>query len=77
MHRVHLNLALFPIYFLSVIIKEGGVLAAQRRLNGWTVNGLPAALRLQRYLARALAWPDLAFDREFDALAKFEFFPAC
>ena len=38
--------------------------AAGRHVGGWTINGLPANVRLRRYLARALAWPDQDFSRQ-------------
>ena len=76
MQRAQLYLALFPIYFMSVIMKQGLNLAQRGQLPGWSVNELPANLRLRRYLARALAWPSLAFERELDDLAETAFFPA-
>jgi aminoglycoside phosphotransferase (APT) family kinase protein len=73
--RAQKYLVLFPIYFLSVILNQGRDLAQRGQLAGWTVNGLPASVRLRRYLARALAWPNTAFGRELDELASVVFFP--
>jgi aminoglycoside/choline kinase family phosphotransferase len=55
--RVQLYLAIFPLYWLATLLGRGMRLAAADGLDGWTVNGLPANVRLRRYLARALAWP--------------------
>jgi thiamine kinase-like enzyme len=73
--RVHWYLALFPIFWLSLLIHHGVDRARQGRLRGWTINGLPANQRLRRYLARATAWPDHEFACELAALTDLEFFP--
>ncbi len=74
-HRTHLYLALFPIFWLTVIMNQGRRLAGASRWTGWTTNGLPANVRLRRYLARAFAWPRLNFERELEDLADVAFFP--
>lgn len=74
--RVHLYLALFPIYWLAVLIRRGMQLTQQGQPTGWTVNGLAATQRLRRYLARALAWPNRHFHRQLEDVADVEFFPA-
>ena len=68
---------MFPIFGLTVAMNQGRGLgrAGAGRLEAWSINGLPPNLRLQRYLARALAWPQLHFERELDGLAGLEFFP--
>ena len=54
---------MFPIFWLTVAIHQGRGLAGAGRLEAWSINGLPPNLRLRRYLARALAWPQLRFER--------------
>lgn len=76
LHRATLYLALFPIFWLGTIIDRGVKLSATQSLESWKVNDLPANLRLKRYLARALAWPDMDFSSHLDALREVEFFPA-
>ncbi len=75
LHRTHLYLALFPIFWLSVITTQGRSAARAGRWHEWQVNGLPANLRLRRYLARALAWPNPVFARELESLEDLVFFP--
>lgn len=55
--RFRLYLALFPVFWLTILIETG-----LRRLKAgqsatWLIDGRPANEKLQRYLARALAWP--------------------
>jgi len=73
--RAHLYQALFPIFWLTVIMNQGRHRANTGGLESWSINGLPANQRLRRYLARALAWPDLNFERELQQLHDVEFFP--
>jgi aminoglycoside phosphotransferase (APT) family kinase protein len=73
--RVRRYLAIFPMYWLSVLLDRGMRHAREGTLVGWTINGLPANDRLRRYLARGLAWPATEFDRELDRLAGVSFFP--
>jgi len=74
--RLHLYLAIFPLYWLAILLDQGTRLAAANRLVGWTVNGLPANVRLRRYLARALAWPDADFRAQLATLDSLDFFPS-
>ena len=74
-HRTHLYLAIFPFFWLTMIIKRGIKLASEDQLEGWTINGLPANLRLRRYLARALAWPDMDYRSALESLEAVIFFP--
>jgi aminoglycoside phosphotransferase (APT) family kinase protein len=69
-------LALFPIYWLAVLLDRGVRHARDGTLSGWTINELPPNGRLRRYLARALAWPDMDFTAEADKLGDVVFFPA-
>lgn len=53
--RLHLYLAVFPIFWLVTLLDQGMRLSGAAQLEGWSVNGLPAEVRLRRYAARALA----------------------
>jgi aminoglycoside phosphotransferase (APT) family kinase protein len=72
-HRAHLYQAIFPIFWISVITNLGCTRAGQ--WDGWQVNGLPANVRLRRFLARALAWPRADFTPELGQLEDLAFFP--
>jgi thiamine kinase-like enzyme len=74
-HRMHLYLALFPLFWLALLIKPGMQRAREGRLDGWLANGIPAHQRLRRYLARALAWPKHEFQPELADLESVSFFP--
>jgi aminoglycoside phosphotransferase (APT) family kinase protein len=73
--RIERYAAISPMFWLSVVFQEGVRRAEEGRLAGWEVNALPANVRLRRYLAYALAWPEGDFARELDRLADLEFFP--
>jgi hypothetical protein len=73
--RIHLWLAVFPIFWLSIQLRRGLKLAAKGELAGWLVNDLPVNARLALYLARALAWPDMEHERHLQSLAGIKFFP--
>jgi thiamine kinase-like enzyme len=75
-HRMHLSLALFPVFWMTIIMnRELGRI--QRGEQGeWVMNDIPASLRLQRYLARGLAWPKVEFTDQLEANAELVFFPA-
>lgn len=73
--RLREYLGSLPLLWLAILIREGMRRASQGALAGWTVNGLPANQRLRRYLARALAWPDLDFEDQLAGLAEVTFFP--
>lgn len=73
--RMRLYLAVFPLFWLSVCLRIGVNLAVAGQITAWQINGLPANLRLQRYLARAQAWPSLDFSAELTKLADVSFFP--
>jgi len=74
--RMHLYLAIFPIFWIYVIIGVGMKRSTTEGFAGWTANELPVNVRLRRYLARALAWPNLDFSTELATLADVEFFPS-
>jgi aminoglycoside phosphotransferase (APT) family kinase protein len=73
--RMHLYLALFPLFWLSVCLPIGVKRATMGQITGWQINGLPANVRLQRCLARAKAWPAIDFADEFATLCHQRFFP--
>jgi aminoglycoside phosphotransferase (APT) family kinase protein len=73
--RTHFYMAVFPVSWLAILADRGRKLAEAGRLATWIINGLPPELCLQRYLARALAWPQVDFSRQLDALRDVRFFP--
>lgn len=73
--RMHLYLAIFPLFWLTVLIRRGIQLASIGQLADWTINGLPENVRLRRYLARAFAWPNMEFGIILDELESLKFFP--
>ncbi|MFN8496156.1 MAG: phosphotransferase [Caldilineaceae bacterium] len=72
--RFQLYLAIFPIFWLALGCTQGMQRTRARQLAGWTINGLPANVRLQRYLARLLAWPAVEFEQQLASLADLKFF---
>ena len=74
-HRMQLYLAIFPLFWLALMMDQGIKLARKQQVNSWMINSLPANVRLRRYLARALAWPALDFSEQLNTLANLEFFP--
>jgi hypothetical protein len=73
--RMQRYLALFPIFYLALLIEQGVRLADAGRLARWSVNEMSANERLRRYLARGLAWPQSDFSEQMDMLAEIIFFP--
>lgn len=73
--RLQLYLGIFPLLWLSVIIGRGMKLADTDPAADQQINGLPRNERLRRYLARALAWPDMNFRHPLEGLGELEFFP--
>ena len=67
--------AIDPLFWLSVLCLEGVRRARAGELAGWSVNGLPANVRLGRYLARGEAWPDPGFAPYLVELGDLAFFP--
>lgn len=70
--RMDLYQGIYPVFFLSVLLRFGIKRANEGQLAGWTINDMPANERLRRYLNRGLAWrkPDLP------PLGNIEFFPS-
>ena len=73
--RLHSYQAIFPIFWLALLLNAGVGRAQTGALSGWQINEIPANERLRRYLARALAWPDAAFDSHLASLSSSRFFP--
>lgn len=73
--RLHHYLALFPVFWLTLFLASGARRAAAGTVADWTINGLPANLRLRRYLARALAWPAEDYTDQLGALLDVVFVP--
>jgi aminoglycoside phosphotransferase (APT) family kinase protein len=74
MERTQLYQALFPIFWLAALGSWVIRLAGEGRLAGWTLNSMPANLRMRRWLARGRAWPNDHFDAELEALKGAVFF---
>ena len=55
--RLRGYLALFPVFWLGVLLTEGLRHAASGALQGWIINDLESNQPVRRYIARGLAWP--------------------
>jgi hypothetical protein len=73
--RLHGYLAIFPIFWLALLLNAGVQRAQAGTLSGWQINEIPANERLRRYLARALAWPDTSLGTHLASLTANSFFP--
>jgi hypothetical protein len=62
-----------PLFYIVILMRYGLRLSLVGKLSGWTVNEMPANLRLQRYLARALSGSQWDYDP--GAYADVLFFP--
>jgi thiamine kinase-like enzyme len=73
LQRVEQYALALPLFWILVMMQYGIRLGQAGKLAEWQINELPANLRLQRYLARALA----GTQRDFDpgAVAEILFFP--
>jgi thiamine kinase-like enzyme len=56
--RLQGALALFPIFWLGILLQDGMQRGAFGTLDAWQINEVEPNVRLRRYLARAQAWPD-------------------
>jgi len=72
--RMRIYLAIFPIFWLTNLMSRGIRLASVGKLDGWKVNGVPGNVRMRRFLARALAWPDMNYADQLDTLGEVKFF---
>jgi aminoglycoside phosphotransferase (APT) family kinase protein len=73
--RIELYRAIYPLFWLSILFRDGIRHAEAGTLESWTINGMPANQRLRRYLARALTWPDPEFGAQLDEIRGLELFP--
>jgi aminoglycoside phosphotransferase (APT) family kinase protein len=74
-HRMHLYLAIFPLFWLAIGMRHGLRKARAGELASWQVNRLPVNERMRRHLAHALAWPEVDLAGQLEALADITFFP--
>jgi hypothetical protein len=75
--RIELYGAIDAVFWLSLLTFQEGLRRAETgELDGWMINGLPANVRLRRYLARALAWPEHDFGSHLARLRDLCFFPS-
>jgi hypothetical protein len=70
-----LYIAILPVIWLALLLDAGVRKANAQDITDWRINELPANERLRRYLARAQAWPDMAFHKQLAALGQIDFFP--
>jgi thiamine kinase-like enzyme len=73
--RMHLYMAIFPIFWLSIITARGMKMMESGNIEYWKVNDIAVNIRLRRYLARAVAWPAYDFSQQLDEFSGIEFFP--
>jgi hypothetical protein len=74
--RTELYVGAFALYWLAVLTEQGMRWSDQGRAAPWMVNGISGHIRLRRYMARALAWPELDPSAWQDEAASFSFFPS-
>jgi hypothetical protein len=55
--RLQGSLAVFPVFWLGILLEDGMQRIAGGLLDTWRVNEMEPNIRLRRYLARAQAWP--------------------
>jgi Ser/Thr protein kinase RdoA (MazF antagonist) len=74
--RSQLYLAIFPLFYLAVLVGHGMERWQSGRLDGWRINTMAPNVRLGRLLARAKAWPAEPTSEHFAAHSATAFFPA-
>lgn len=72
--RVQLYHAIFPLFWLSGLVTYGIRLWNSGGHDSWAVNKMNPNLRLRRYLARAIAYPKMEFERELKEIEDLRFF---
>ena len=75
MDRILLYHAVFPLFWMAAILRRSLQAIQAGNPSPGKFNGLPANLRLRRYLARIQAWPELDFDDELLELDGLKFLP--
>jgi phosphotransferase family enzyme len=73
--RSRLYLAIFPLFYMAVILGHGMDRWQSGRLDGWRINTMAPNARLRRLLARAKTWPIEPSPGNFAELATTTFFP--
>ncbi len=73
--RLHLYRGLLSVWWLVILLNEGMRRFSAGQLNNWRIHGMSPNLKLRRYLARALTWPDSEFDEKIGHLEENRFFP--
>jgi hypothetical protein len=73
--RLQLYLAIFPIFWLAILLAAGLSREEKGQLGTWRINGLAPNHRLRRYLTRGLTWPEMTFERQLEKLEQLIFFP--
>lgn len=74
--RVNHYLAIFPIFWLLLLLNTGANRAASGKpIKEWQPNRIPVNIQLRRYLARAQTWPAKPAAADLASLAKLNFFP--
>ena len=74
--RVQFYLAIFPIFWLLLLLNAGANRAAAGKpIKEWQPNRIPINIQLRRYLARAQAWPEKPTAAHMASIAHLEFFP--
>ena len=69
--RFQSYLLLTSMFWLGLFLSIG---TGRSTFEGWEANRLPVKVRLQRYLARALAYPSLDFTSQLEQIAPLHFF---
>lgn len=73
LHRVDEYALVLTLFWMLVMMQHGLRVSQAGELAGWEINKMPANLRFQRYLARAMA--ESPWDFDADAYADVRFFP--
>lgn len=72
--RLHAYLPTFALFWLNLLLEVGLKRSAHNDVASWRINDMKPNLRLRRYLARCLAWPNPDFSDTLQSLADLTFF---
>jgi hypothetical protein len=72
--RLQGYLAVFPVFWLGVLLADALRRTVEDNFDGWLINEMEPNLRLRRYLARALTWPDPDVNSSLASLGELVFF---
>lgn len=67
-------LAVFPVFWLGVLLQEGMRRVRDGKFDNWVVKEMEPNTRLRRYLAQAQAWPASDPDAALTRLGDMVFF---